>query len=86
MLSLPRTKKLQLRLSQLPSNTIIDDDDDDDGPEELDFHRSYGRPKVYNVEQKVIDLDEPLSDYVNIRLAVARAKALKKYREIYIEA
>lgn len=87
MLSLPRTKKLQLRLSQLPSNTIIDDDDDDDGPEELDFHRSYGRPKVYKVDEKVVDLDdEPLSDYVIVRLAVARAKAMQKYREIYTEA
>ena len=89
-LSLPKTKKLQLRLSQqsqqhpLPSNTIIDDDDDDDGPEDLDCHRAYGRPKIYKVIEKVVDLgDDPLSDYVVVRLAVARAKALTKYREIY---
>ena len=86
-LNLPKTKKLQLRLSQLhqlPSNTIIDDDDDDDGPEDLDCHRSYSRPKVYKVDEQVVDLgDDPLSDYVLVRLAVARAKALTKYREIY---
>ena len=39
------------------------------------------------VEQQVTDFDdEPLSDYVTVRLAVARAKAMQKYREIYNEA
>ena len=88
-LHLPKTKRLQLKLSlqhQLPSNTIIDDDDDDGGPEELDYHRAYGRPKVYKVDIKVTDLDEQLSDYVTVRLAVARAKAMQKYRETYVEA
>ena len=93
LLNLPRTKKLQLKLSQqsrqypLLSNLIIDDNDDDDGPEELDYHRAYGRPKVYKVDEKIVDLgDDPLSDYVVVRLAVARAKAMQKYREIYNEA
>jgi hypothetical protein len=79
-----RTKKLQLKLLQLPNNLIICDGDDNDGPEDLDCHRSYGRPKV---DKKVIDLDnESLSDYVIVRLAVATAKAMQKYRETYIEA
>ena len=54
----------------------------------MDFHRSYSRPKVYKVEEKVIDFDdgEPLSDYVTVRLAVARAKALLKYRENSVQA
>jgi hypothetical protein len=52
----------------------------------LNYHISYSRPEVYKVEQKVIDLDDgPLSDYVIVRLAVARAKAMQKYREIYSE-
>ena len=92
-LNLSRTKKQQLRLSQqsqqLPqlSNTIIDDDDDDDGPDDLDYHRAYSRPKVYFVDEQVIDSDDqPLSDSVIVRLAVARAKAMQKYREIYVEA
>ena len=92
-LRLPKTKKLQLKLSlqsqQRPqlSNTIIEEDDDDGGPEELDYHRAYGRPKVYFVDEQITDFDdEPLSDYVTIRLAVARAKAMQKYREIYKEA
>ena len=34
--------------------------------------------------RKVIDLgDDPLSDYVTVRLALSRAKALLKYRETY---
>ena len=89
-LPLSKTKKPQLKLSQQRpqlSNTIIDEDDDDGGPEELDYHRAYSRPKVYKVEQQVTDFDdEPLSDYVTVRLAVARAKAMQKYREIYKEA
>jgi len=28
-------------------------------------------------------LDEELSDYVQLRLILARAKALEKYREVY---
>jgi hypothetical protein len=93
-LSLSRTKRLQLKLSQqrqqypLLSNTIFDDNDDDDDSEELDYHRAYGRPKVYKVEEKVIDFDDdkPLSDYVTVRLAVARAKAMLKYRETSAQA
>ena len=53
----------------------------------MDYHRAYSRPKVYFVDEQVIDFDdEPLSDYVTVRLAVARAKAMQKYREIYKEA
>jgi len=53
----------------------------------LDYHRAYGRPKVYYIDEQVIDSDDQLlSDYVIVRLAVARAKAMQKYREIYVEA
>jgi hypothetical protein len=90
-ISLPRTKKLQLKLSQqkpLLSNTIFDDNDDDDDSEELDYQRGYSRPKVHKVKETVTDFDddEPLSDYVTVRLAVARAKAMQKYREISSQA
>jgi hypothetical protein len=92
VLNLSRTKKLQIRLLQkssqqplLLSNISIDNDDDDDGPEILDFHCAYSCPKV---ARKVIDFDDdkPLSDSVTSRLADARAKAIQKYREIYIQA
>jgi hypothetical protein len=38
------------------------------------------KPKVVNPD--VVDDDEELSDYVAVRLAVARARAMQKYREI----
>jgi hypothetical protein len=92
-LHLSKTKKRQLKLSlqsqqqPQPSNTIIEEDDDDGGPEELDYHRSYGRPKVCYVDETVTDSDDqPLSDYITVRLAVARAKAIEKYRETNIKA
>ena len=88
-LNLSKTKKRQLKLSlqsqrhPQPSNQIVDDDDDG-GPEELDYHRAYGRPKVCYVDETVIDSDDqPLSDHVTVRLALSRAKALQKYRETY---
>ena len=80
---------MSLQSQQQPqlSNTIIEEDDDDGGPEELDYHRAYGRPKVCYVDEQITDFDdEPLSDYVTVQLAVAREKAMQKYREIYNEA
>jgi hypothetical protein len=89
-LSLSRTKRLQLKLSQQPllSNTIFDDSDDDGGSDDPDYQRGYSRPKVHKVKETVTDFDddEPLSDYVTVRLAVARAKAMQKYREISSQA
>jgi hypothetical protein len=93
-LSLSRTKRLQLKLSQqrqqypLLSNTILDDNDDDDDSEDPDYQRGYSRPKVHKVKETVTDFDddEPLSDYVTVRLAVARAKAMLKYRENSVQA
>jgi hypothetical protein len=38
------------------------------------------KPKVINFEP--VDDDEELSDYVAVRLAVARARAMQKYREV----
>ena len=94
VLNLSRTKKLQTKLLQKPSlqrpllSNIIDEDDDNDGPEDLNCHLSYSRPKVYKVARTVIDFDDdnPLSNFVTSRLAVAREQAIQKYREIHIEA
>ena len=78
--ALPRTQRHLLKLTKSqPSNLICDDEDDGPpGPDELDLQRGFGRPKLVHHE---ID-DEPLSDYVAIRLAVIRAKTLQKYREV----
>ena len=54
-------------------NSSIDDSDDDDA-DILDLHTGYRRPRVVDND------DEELSDYVKLRLAVARARALAIYR------
>jgi len=76
---LPRTQRHLLKLTVKSNPTDIDDEDEGPpGPDELDLQRGFSRPKLVHHE---ID-DEPLSDYVTVRLAVIRARALQKYREI----
>jgi hypothetical protein len=58
------------------SNFEFDDDELDLDPE-LDLHRSYNRPRLITVE---LDNDD-VSDYVALRLAIAREKAMLAYRE-----
>lgn len=75
---LPRTKRHLQKLTQSQQSNIAIDDSDDGppGPDELDLQRGFSRPKI--VEDQ---FDDTVSDYVAIRLAVIRAKALQKYRE-----
>jgi hypothetical protein len=58
----------------------VSDLDDEDygpaGPDELDLQRGYSRPKLSKPFY-----DDEVSDYVAIRLALIREKALQKYRE-----
>lgn len=70
---LPKTKRHQ---HQLLINHVVDDSDDDDF-DEIDFHVGYRRPELI----PDADTDE-LSDYVIVRLAVARARAMARFREI----
>ena len=68
----PKVKKPLLRkLSDLD-----DEDYGPPGPDELDLHQSYRRPKLSKPFY-----DDGVSDYVAIRLALIREKALQKYRE-----
>jgi hypothetical protein len=65
-----------------PSNLGYDDDSDDDDDTVQDIHVGPGRPRI--VEDKKSDSDDDeLSPYVTVRLAVARAKAMAKYREVW---
>ena len=78
---LPRS---QLRLlSQLRSNPyFLEDDDDDDTEDFPDLHIAYRRPDLEKCTDKCQhDDDNDLSDYVLVRLALARAKALQRYHE-----
>ena len=63
----------------LVTNEIDDDGNDLPGPDELDLHVLYSRPRVVENHQELNDDD--LSDYVTVRLAIARAKAMAKYKE-----
>ena len=69
---LPRSKQKLLNLQR--SNPDEIDDGDNDGYDDIDLHVAYRRPSLIPC-----DHDE-LSDYVLVRLALARAKALDRYR------
>ena len=68
------------RLINQQLNDIDDEDSGPAGPDELNIHRAYSRPKI------VYDDDEELSEYVQIRLLIARMKAMKKFRETHSQA
>jgi len=73
---LPRTQQRQLSLQR--SNPSELDDDDDDGYDDIDLHVAYRRPNLIPCDDRCQNHDEDeLSDYVLVRLAVARAKALQ---------
>jgi hypothetical protein len=71
-------------LSQLRSNPLsLDDSDDDDGVDDVDFQVGFRRPDVVKISDHDDSLDQDdLSDYVIVRLAVARARAMERYREL----
>jgi hypothetical protein len=73
-----QTKRLLLSLPhhQL-SNFEFDEEDYDVGIDDIDLHRGYSRPRLVTVD---LDNDE-VSDYVALRLQLARAKALNVYKE-----
>ena len=67
----------------LLSNSLIAEDDDDDDTEDFpDLHIAYRRPDLEKCSDKCQhNEDDELSDYVLVRLAVARAKAMKLYKK-----
>ena len=73
--AIPRAHKRLL----ITNNLIDDENDDPPGPDELDLHIPYRRPDVVGIPHVDPD-DGELSDYVQVRLAVARARAMAVYR------
>lgn len=71
--------KAQRRL--LVTNDLTDDNDEPPGPDELDLQSPYARPRVTTRKQETTDDD--LSDYVTVRLAIARARAQEIYRQTW---
>lgn len=77
---LPRTQQKQLSLQR--SNPSEIDDDDDDAYDDIDLQIAYRRPILIPCDDQCQSHDEDeFSDYVLVRLAVARAKAMKLYKE-----
>jgi hypothetical protein len=73
-------KKTQRKF--IEANDLTDPENDDlPGPDEVDLQVPYRRPSIVNVP---VDPDEPLSDYITVRLAVARARAMARYRQIHL--
>jgi len=58
------------------TNDLTDVNDGPPGPDELDLQSSYRRPELVKIRETVDDVD----DYVTVRLAVARARAIEIYR------
>ena len=81
-----RTKSVLVRVVPrhkrqiLTANLELDDPDTGPGSEEIDLHVAYRRPEL--ISNPVIDTDDEISDYVAIRLAVARARAMNIYHRI----
>ena len=77
---LPRSKQKLLSLQR--SNPSEIDDGDDDGYDDTDLQVAYRRPNLVPCDDNCYDHDEDeLSDYVIVRLALARAKAMKLYQK-----
>lgn len=78
---LKRTPLLRQSQPYLQLSDLSDDDDDDDDTVQ-DLHVGPGRPKI--VQDKNVQFDDnELSPYVTVRLAVARARAMARYRELW---
>ena len=75
---LPQPHRQHLLLSNLQN-----DNDDDNEDYTQDVQVGYRRPNIVQDTQDQLIDDEPLSDYVVVRLAVARARALARYRELH---
>ena len=76
---LPRSKQKLLSLQRSNPDEI---DDGDGGYDDTDLHVAYRRPTLIPCDDKCHNHDEDeLSDYVIVRLAMARAKAMKLYKK-----
>lgn len=83
---LSRSARGQLALAKAQSKpderarlVASDEDDDDTGLDDLDLHRSFSQPKVAKAASDADQADTDLSDYVKLRLFLARTKAIDAY-------
>ena len=59
--------------------TLFEDTDDSTGLDDLDLHRFFSRPRVVHEEGDAVDDEAGLSDYVKLRLLMARMKAVEAH-------
>lgn len=79
----PKVPKI-LRSNPTKSSLLnVDDNDDDLYLDDDALSPGYRRRDLAKLAKFEPVLDEELSDYVQLRLILARAKALEKYREVY---
>jgi len=76
-LPVKRSQKILIRAAVAPGD-IDDTDTDSDG---MDIYIGYRRPELSEPIQLPSD-DPDLSDYVQLRLLIARTRALKKFAEV----
>jgi hypothetical protein len=62
---------------------LFHDEDAGSGPEDIDLHRSFSRPRIAElVEQDVEDdADDELSDAIKLRLLIARTRAVRLHEK-----
>lgn len=83
---LSRTARTQLQLAEKPRTAspslrdFSDGDDADTGADDLDFHRSFSRPRVAKVADQDDEDDQEISDHVRLRLFLARMKAVEAHK------
>lgn len=78
--AVPKIKLFRSNPHRLTAIKFHDTDPYDAPDDEFISATQYRRPKIAQPNQ---DLDDELSDYVLVRLAVARARALERYRKIH---
>lgn len=61
-------------------STLFDDPDDGTGLDDLDLHRFFSRPRVVDPEEgNAVDDELAVSDYIKLRLLMARMKAVEAH-------
>ena len=75
--------KPQTQGSQVVLLHLFDDEDAGSGPEDIDLHRSFSRPRVAEVAELEIedDADDELSDTIKLRLLIARTRAVQLHEK-----
>jgi len=87
ILSRSARSQMALMVVKQPSTTvsslILDDDDADDDSDDLDWHRSYSRPKVAKVPAQDGEQLPEMSEHAKLRLLMARAKAIEVHQAVW---